>query len=75
MFSDKPGFLGSQSWQQLGIMLISTIYGIVIVGRRVTPVALVAGLVIMVLILLYTAFNHAHQVSPQTTHAPETNQR
>jgi hypothetical protein len=52
----------------------STIKRCVIVGRRVTPVALVAGLVIMVLILLYTAFNRAHEVSPQTP-APQTHQR
>jgi hypothetical protein len=47
----------------------------VIIGRRVAPVALVAGLVIMVLILLYTAFNRAHEASPQTPAPRQTHQR
>ena len=42
-----------------------------LVGQRTVPVALIAGLMIMIAVLLYAAFNRHHYVSPQ---APPTHQ-
>jgi hypothetical protein len=38
-----------------------------LVRGRITPVAVIAGLVIMILALVYAAFNRAHSVSPRPT--------
>ena len=37
-----------------------------VAGGRIKPIAVVAGLVIMLLALLYAAFTRSHEVRPQT---------
>jgi hypothetical protein len=39
---------------------------IMLVGTRVRPVAVIAGLIIMVIALVYIALNRAHSAPPQT---------